>query len=122
MSQVKGRDTKPELAVRSTLHKLGYRYRLHREDLPGTPDIVFPSRGKVILVNGCFWHGHNCKFGRSQPKTNVEFWSAKIEANRGRDKRNIAKLRRYGWRVMVIWECRIKKEAWVDAAVRYLEQ
>ena len=122
MSRIHSCDTKPEMLVRSSLHRLGYRYALHRRDLPGTPDLVFQSRGKVLFVHGCFWHGHSCKYGRTRPKSNVLFWTTKIAANMNRDKRNISKLRRLGWRVMVIWECQIKKENWIESAVRFLDR
>lgn len=122
MSRIRSTDTKPEILVRSALHRHGFRYSLHRRDLPGTPDIVFPSRKKVLFVHGCFWHGHYCKYGRARPKSNVRFWNAKINANMLRDKRNIAKLRRMGWSVKVIWECRIKKDRWFDSVVRYLNE
>jgi DNA mismatch endonuclease (patch repair protein) len=122
MSRVRSRDTKPELIVRSTLHRLGYRYVLHCRNLAGTPDLVFPRRKKVIFVNGCFWHGHSCKFGRAQSKSNTEFWEAKIAGNAKRDKRNLAILRQQGWSVMVVWECRIKTGAWLIAAVKFLDK
>ena len=120
MARIKSRDTKPEMMVRSTLHRLGYRYRLHVKGLPGSPDIVFPSRKKIILVNGCFWHGHTCPRGRSIPKSNVEFWVTKIQTNRQRDARTLRKLRREGWRVLTVWECRIKKDAWLSMALKFL--
>lgn len=122
MSRIRSRDTKPELVVRSALHRIGYRYSLHVKGLPGTPDLVFPGRGKIIFVSGCFWHGHNCKFGKSRPKSNVEFWTAKIEANMRRDRRVVGMLRRRGWRVMTVWECRIKKGNWIDPVLRFLER
>ena len=120
MSRVHAKNTRPEMKVRSTLHALGYRYRLHRADLPGKPDLVFPSRRKIIFVHGCFWHGHGCRGGREKSKTNVEFWDKKIIANRQRDKRNIAKLRRLGWGVAVIWECELKNSIWISRITRYL--
>lgn len=109
MSLIRGRDTTPELIVRRALHGLGYRYRLHRRDLPGTPDLVFPRLGKVIFVHGCFWHRHGCRTGRSTPATRAEFWAAKFEGNRLRDRRTLYALRRAGWQVAVVWECRLKK-------------
>ena len=105
MSKIRSKDTIPEKIVRSTAHKLGYRFRLHRKDLPGKPDLVFPRLGKVVFVHGCFWHKHKCK---SLPKTNVEFWTDKLKTNALRDRRNIRKLRKLGWSVLVIWECRTK--------------
>lgn len=122
MSRIHGRDTKPEMVVRSALHRLGFRYALHRRDMLGTPDLVFPVRGKVLFVNGCFWHGHSCKAGTSKPKTNVQFWEKKIADNIRRDARNISALRRQGWRVMVIWECRVKKGAWLKSALNFLNR
>ncbi|HWW05602.1 MULTISPECIES: very short patch repair endonuclease [Collimonas] len=120
MAQVRSKDTKPEMIVRSTLHRLGYRYVLHSRKLVGTPDLVFPARHKVIFVHGCFWHDHSCKYGQSRPKSNVEYWERKISGNASRDKRNIAILRRTGWRVMIIWECDIRKSIWLKKALRFL--
>lgn len=105
MRAVKDQDTKPELAIRSFLHRQGYRFRLHRKDLPGSPDLVFVSRRKVVFVNGCFWHGHTCARGARLPKTNRDYWRTKILQNVSRDRRSIASLRRSGWRVLVVWEC-----------------
>ncbi len=105
MSRIRGRDTKPEMIVRRIAHGLGFRFRLHRRDLPGTPDLVFPRHRAVILVHGCFWHRHpGCKYATS-PKTRVGFWERKFEGNVVRDRRNEAALQELGWRVMVIWEC-----------------
>ena len=122
MSRIRSRDTKPELQIRSALHRMGYRYALHRRDLPGTPDLVFPARKKVIFVHGCYWHGHSCRFGRAQSKSNIDFWREKIEGNRKRDERNIRALRRSGWKVKVIWECQIKKDNWLEPAIRFLDR
>jgi DNA mismatch endonuclease, patch repair protein len=107
MSRVKGKDTTPERAVRSMLHALGYRFRLHRKDLPGKPDIVFGPRKKIVFIHGCFWHGHRCPKGRL-PKSNGAFWRNKIETNRARDKRHVRRLRALGWQVLTIWQCRLK--------------
>jgi DNA mismatch endonuclease (patch repair protein) len=104
MSSIRGKDTKPEMVVRRLLHSLGYRFRLHRRDLPGTPDLVFPCRRKAIMVHGCFWHGHGCRAGQL-PKSRPEFWGAKIAANRGRDARSLRALRKCGWSVAVVWAC-----------------
>jgi DNA mismatch endonuclease (patch repair protein) len=105
MSRIKGKNTKPELIVRRFLHRLGYRYTLHRKELPGTPDLVFPARRKVILVHGCFWHHHNaCKDGRV-PKSRVDYWSLKLRRNVERDRGSVRRLRRLGWRVLTVWEC-----------------
>lgn len=110
MARVRGKDTKPEVAVRKLVYSLGYRFRLHRTDLPGTPDLVFPRFSRVIFVHGCFWHGHHCLNGQRRPKANHEFWVLKISGNRERDLRNSRKLRRMGWHVMAIWECQIKNQ------------
>ena len=106
MRQVKQKNTAPEKLVRSILHRLGYRFRIHRKDLPGTPDIVFPSRRLVIFVHGCFWHGHACRRGRA-PASNREYWGPKIEGNRDRDARTVAALQAAGWHVAVLWECEL---------------
>jgi DNA mismatch endonuclease (patch repair protein) len=109
MSRIRGKDTKPELVVRRLLHAMGYRFRLHRRNLPGCPDIVLPRHGVCILVHGCFWHLHrNCKAARI-PKTRRTWWRNKLEANATRDKRHVAALRRLGWRVLTIWECQTEK-------------
>jgi DNA mismatch endonuclease (patch repair protein) len=107
MSRIRGRDTKPELAVRSVLHRLGYRFRLHVSDLPGRPDIVLPRHRTVVLVHGCFWHRHaGCRFCYV-PKTRADFWRRKFEGNVERDRVVRRELRKIGWRVMVVWECEI---------------
>jgi DNA mismatch endonuclease (patch repair protein) len=111
MRRVKGRDTGPELKVRQALTRLGARYRLHRKDLPGAPDIVLPGRRLAIFVHGCFWHGHDCARGARVPKANREYWTAKVARNRARDERNAAALAEAGWRVEVIWECELKDAA-----------
>jgi DNA mismatch endonuclease, patch repair protein len=108
MSRIRSTNTKPEIAVRSLVHRLGYRFRLHRRDLPGKPDIVLPRHMKIILVHGCFWHGHDCKLA-SKPKSNGQYWATKIVANKDRDRRNIASLEAAGWRVLEIWECEIRR-------------
>lgn len=107
MRRVRGQDTGPEKIVRRLAFSLGYRFRLHRRDLPGCPDIVFPGRRAVIFVHGCFWHAHTCKRGRREPKTNARYWTAKRERNRVRDRRVQRQLRRHGWRVMTVWECQL---------------
>lgn len=105
MSKIRTKNTTPEKIVGSAAHRLGFRFRLHRHDLPGTPDLVFPRSKKIILVNGCFWHKHKC---RSLPKSNVCFWRNKLEGNVARDKQNIKLLKKRGWSVLVIWECQTK--------------
>jgi DNA mismatch endonuclease (patch repair protein) len=114
MSRIGSKNTGPELAVRSLLHRMGYRFRLHRKGLPGTPDIVLPGRGIAIFVNGCFWHGHACKV-KKMPKSRVDYWAPKISANVLRDARKRRQLRRLGWRVLVIWECDTKNEERLSA-------
>ena len=105
MRAIKSKDTQPELAVRSLVHRLGYRFRLHRRSLPGSPDLVFVKKRKVVFVHGCFWHGHAACKGGHLPKSNGTYWSNKIEKNRARDKRAARRLRADGWGVMTIWEC-----------------
>ena len=117
MRAVKSRDTGPEMAVRRLVHSMGYRYRLHRKDLPGKPDLVFPSRRKAIFVHGCFWHGHTCRRGDRQPKTNAAYWSSKIARNRERYERQRAELDRDGWRVLTVWECQTHARAELSALV-----
>jgi DNA mismatch endonuclease (patch repair protein) len=105
MSRIRGRDTKPELIVRRLAHALGYRFRLHRRDLPGAPDLVFPGRRKVVFIHGCFWHQHpGCRYAY-KPKSNTEFWQKKFSANMERDVRVLLELRERGWSPLVIWEC-----------------
>lgn len=119
MARIHGKDTKPELVVRRLLHAMGYRFRLHRRDLPGTPDIVLPGRRKAIFVHGCFWHGHeNCRKA-STPASNRTFWEAKIAANRERDRRKVQSLERRDWQVLVIWECELP-DAFTDEALAFL--
>ena len=117
MSRVGQKDTKPELALRRALHRLGYRFRLHRRDLPGSPDIVFPSRRKVVFVHGCFWHGHGCRWGRL-PKSRPEYWKPKIETNRERDKEALSALRDAGWEPKVVWQCELRE---LDDVIRDVE-
>lgn len=107
MSKIKGKNTKPEKIVRSALHAEGYRFRLHRKDLPGKPDIVLPRYRALIYVNGCFWHGHDCPLFK-WPKTRGEFWREKITANMRRDQRNFTEAAKSGWRVCILWECSIR--------------
>lgn len=107
MSKVGQKNTKPELALRRALHGLGYRFRLHRRDLPGSPDIVFPSRTKVVFVHGCFWHGHGCRWGRL-PKSRPEYWQPKIETNKERDRRALTELQEAGWEPLVVWQCELR--------------
>lgn len=114
MSRIKWRDTTPELAVRRMAHRLGFRFRLYRKDLPGHPDLVFPRHRAVVLVHGCFWHRHSgCPYAYT-PKTRVQFWTDKFSQNVDRDHRNEDALKRLGWQVLVLWECEIRNEAAVQ--------
>ena len=118
MSRIGGRDTGPELVVRRTAHRMGYRFRLYRKDLPGTPDLVFSKHRLSVFVHGCFWHRHNgCRFAYS-PKSRVEFWTEKFKQNVARDNRNQNALRDMGWRVLVIWECETRNIQNVDNRLR----
>ncbi|HEY8566603.1 MAG TPA: very short patch repair endonuclease [Beijerinckiaceae bacterium] len=111
MRRVRAKNTRPELIVRSVAHKLGYRFRLHRDDLPGKPDLVFPRRRAVVFVNGCFWHGHDCKRGTRIPATNTEYWTAKIARNKARDAASRKALQDAGWAVIELWECQLRDKA-----------
>jgi DNA mismatch endonuclease (patch repair protein) len=111
MSRIRGRNTSVELSVRSVLHNLGFRFRLHRNDLPGRPDIVLPKHRTVVFVHGCFWHRHPGCGNATTPSSNSKFWKSKFEENVARDRRNIATLRRKGWRVRVVWECQTTGDA-----------
>lgn len=110
MARIGPKNTAPELTVRRLLHRLGYRFRLHRRDLPGTPDIVLPKRRKAIFVHGCFWHAHGCKIGK-MPKSRLEFWAPKLDRNRARDEENTTALRALGWDVLVVWQCETREPA-----------
>jgi len=118
MGRVRSKDTKPELRVRRLVHGLGYRYRLHGRALPGCPDLVFASRRRVVFVHGCFWHRHkgcpNCRL----PKSRLDFWQPKLEANEKRDRRNRNRLRKLGWRVLVIWECETRDTKRLERRIR----
>lgn len=109
MSRVRGRDTKPERIVRSMLHRMGFRFRLHRRGLPGTPDIVLPGHRKIVFVHGCFWHGHDGCARSKRPETRREFWDNKIDATIKRDEKCGKELRELGWNVLTVWECECKK-------------
>lgn len=108
MSRIRKTNTKPELVVRRLSHALGFRFRLHRSDLPGTPDLVFPRHRKVILVHGCWWHRHNCRLGRREPKSRRKYWIPKLKGNVARDRKVKRQLRRLGWSVLTVWECQTK--------------
>lgn len=118
MARVRSKNSRPELFVRKLVYALGYRYRLHQRDLPGSPDLVFRPSHKVIFVHGCFWHRHaNCALAR-MPKSRVDFWSEKLEGNRRRDERNKRALAREGWKVLTVWECQIRDASRLEARVR----
>lgn len=123
MARIRSKDTKPEIRVRSLLHRLGYRFRLHGRHLPGTPDIVFSSRRKVIFVHGCFWHRHpGCKYAYV-PRSRSDFWQAKFKANAERDIRDQAQLAALGWSVLVVWECETRQpESLIRRLVEFLEK
>ena len=111
MSRIAGRDTQPEMRVRQILHAAGLRYRLHAKHLPGKPDLVFARAKAVLLVHGCFWHMHRCKYGKPVPATNKDFWAEKRRSNVVRDRRNRAQLKAEGWRVFEIWECQTRDDS-----------
>jgi DNA mismatch endonuclease (patch repair protein) len=119
MSRIRSRNTRPEMIVRSIVHRLGYRYRLHKKELPGKPDVVLVRHQKIIDVHGCFFHMHHCKYGKVVPVTNSEFWKVKRMSNAERDRRNLRALRREGWRVMIVWECETKNS---DRLAKRLER
>src|SRR5580698_7634203 len=108
MRQIRSENTAPELLLRKMLHRLGYRFRVHRKDLPGCPDLVFPSRRKVVFVHGCFWHGHEGCAVANMPKSRSDFWAEKFKRNQVRDAKNNKALKKDGWRVLTVWECETK--------------
>ena len=118
MRAVPGRDTSAEMKVRRLLRPLAPGYRLHRKDIPGNPDIAYVGAQKAIFVHGCFWHGHDCRRGARMPKTNAEYWQAKIGRNRARDTKHLAELAERGWRALVVWECELADEAALAARLR----
>lgn len=121
MSKIRGKNTKPEMAVRRFIWGAGFRYRLHAKYLPGTPDLVFTSKKKVVFVHGCFWHGHRCRKDKL-PKTRTSFWRQKIEKNRQRDLASVRKLRTLGWRVLTVWECQTTKLTVRQKLLRFLTE
>lgn len=121
MRAVKSKDTTPEMVVRRLVHGMGYRYRLHQKDLPGKPHLVFAGRRKVIFVNGCFWHSHDCPRGARQPKANADYWKAKIGRNVTRDADSAAALQASGWQVLTVWECETKASVHVALEERLRE-
>ena len=118
MRAVRGKDTKPEMRVRRTLHRMGFRYRLHRRDLPGRPDIVLPKHKTVIFIHGCFWHGHAGCSRADRPASNTAYWTRKLDRTIARDAANVAALHKAGWRVVTAWECEITTEAAIEARIR----
>jgi len=117
MARIGSKNTAPELTVRRVLHAMGYRFRLHRKDLPGTPDIVLPRHRKAIFVHGCFWHGHGCRIGRP-PKSKPEFWEPKLARNRARDEEKRRALQQQGWSVLTLWQCEIKDRTALEDRLR----
>lgn len=117
MARIRGRDTKPEIAVRSMLHRMGYRFRLHDSRLPGTPDLVMPGRKTAVFVHGCFWHRHSCKLAYT-PKSRTDFWLAKFEQTRRRDRNAIREIRKAGWLPVIVWECELRDAGKLGARLR----
>lgn len=120
MSRIRGKNTSAELIVRKLVHRMGFRFRLHRKDLPGTPDLVFSRQKKVIFVHGCFWHRHpnpECALSRL-PKSRLEFWLPKLEGNRARDERNRLSLEAAGWQVLIVWECELGNQVRLESSLR----
>lgn len=111
MAAIRSKHTKPEMLVRRLVHALGFRYRLHRRDLPGRPDLVLPKHRKVINIHGCFWHAHSCRAGAREPTSNVGYWTKKRAGNAERDRRSLRLLQEQGWRVLTVWECQTKDRA-----------
>jgi DNA mismatch endonuclease (patch repair protein) len=122
MRQVPGKNSSAEMAVRRLLTAMGLRYRLHRKDLPGSPDVAMPGRKVAIFVHGCFWHGHDCRRGARTPKANADYWTAKIARNRARDAAATAALEQRGWRPVTVWECELKDETTLKARLTRLLQ
>lgn len=122
MRRVRSKDTGPEMVVRRALHGAGYRYRLHADNLPGKPDLVFPSRKAALFIHGCWWHGHSCKRGDRAAGTNAEYWRRKIDGNVKRDRASTRALRRMGWRVAVVWECQIREARTMNRIKRFLDR
>ncbi|VWC13703.1 DNA mismatch endonuclease Vsr [Burkholderia lata] len=123
MSTIRGKNTRPEIVVRREMHRRGFRYRLHAKELAGKPDIVFPRFRAVVLINGCFWHGHDCPFFKL-PSTNPDFWRSKIERNRQNDEKVKVQLNAAGWRIAIVWECALrgKRTASVETVANALQQ
>jgi DNA mismatch endonuclease (patch repair protein) len=123
MGKIRGKNTAPELTVRSLVHRMGFRFRLHARGLPGTPDLVFARARKIIFVHGCFWHNHTGCKGVRLPKTRIEYWSNKLCRNAKRDRRNQRKLRTLGWKILTVWECQLRRPAVVRRKIeKFLER
>jgi DNA mismatch endonuclease (patch repair protein) len=120
MASVRSKNTGPEFMARSLLHRMGFRFRLHRRDLPGSPDLCLPKYRTVIFVHGCFWHGHTCSHGSKRPSTNKEYWNQKLEVNIRRDAAAISALRAQGWKSFVIWECQLRSPKLADRVRKFL--
>jgi DNA mismatch endonuclease (patch repair protein) len=120
MRKVPGKNSSAEIRLRRLLTRMGLRYRLHRKDLPGNPDVAFPGRKLAVFVHGCFWHGHDCKRGARMPKANADYWTAKIARNRARDTASVAALEAIGWTPVTVWECELKDEAALEEKLRAL--
>lgn len=118
MRRIRSKDTSIEMTIRRLVHGMGYRYRLHAKDLPGSPDLVFRGRRKIILVHGCFWHRHRKCPLSTTPKTRIDFWKEKFEKNISRDRRNLRELRKLGWSVLVVWQCEIKDKDKLEKKIR----
>lgn len=118
MSAIRSKDTKPEMIVRRAVHALGYRFRLHRRDLPGHPDLILPRHKKAIFVHGCFWHAHTCRAGSRVPTSNVEYWVRKRAGNVSRDEQAQSKLKALGWQTLTIWECEIKQAEFLERTLK----
>lgn len=121
MSKISGTETKPEILVRKYLFGKGFRFRKNDKRLPGRPDIVLPKYKTVIFIHGCFWHGHHCKTGKL-PETNKEFWENKINSNIERDKKNQHKLEKLGWKIIIIWQCKLKNKIMITKKLKEIEQ
>ena len=123
MRRIRSKDTKPEKRLRCALHKAGFRFRLHCKSLPGSPDIVFPAKQKVIFVHGCFWHSHRCRYGSYRPKSNRDYWLPKLAENKKRDMRNRRRLTTLGWRSLTVWECELRNlDRALAKAIRFLQE
>jgi DNA mismatch endonuclease (patch repair protein) len=108
MSRIRDKNTKPEIIIRSIVHRMGFRYSLHNNKLPGKPDLVLTRHQKIIFVHGCFWHVHKCRYGKVIPQTRKKFWQTKRQGNMNRDRKNLKSLKKLGWKVLVVWECQTR--------------